>query len=284
MVNGMGKNTNIKTRCFPESNYKAVFLNGKTIRMALDSFKPITELKYPEFYDVKITGKCEGNCPWCYQDSKSEDEHYDNVLPKIDCFFGRMTENQKPFQVALGGGEPTLHPQFIDILKEFDSLGIMPNYTTNAMHMTDDIINATMQYCGGIAISCHEHLYSHWKPFLHWIGGGEIKVNLHIIISDKESIDRFRDIFYKHKDIVDHFVLLPHVAQGRASSKNLQCEYLFNEIDKLNTKKVAFGALFYPYLLKNQKRFDVSLYEPEIMSKYLDLKDMRLYKSSFEVD
>lgn len=284
MVVGMDKNTNVKIRLFPESNYKAVFFNGKTIRMVIDSSKPITELKYPEFYDVKITGKCHGNCPWCYQDSTPGDNHYYDALEKIDNFFGNMTENQKPFQVALGGGEPTLHLQFIDILKKFHSLGIMPNYTTNGMSLTQDIIAATKKYCGGVAVSCHEHLTGFWELAVDALTVENIKVNLHIIISGKKSIDKFRGIFNKYKGIVDHFVLLPHIAQGRASSKDLQYEYLFNEIDKLKTNQMAFGALFYPYLLNNEKRFDVSLYEPEIMSKYLDLNDMKLYKSSFETD
>jgi len=54
-----------KTRTFPEHNYKGIYFNGKTLRLTLDPSKPITELKYPEFFDVCITGKCEGACPYC---------------------------------------------------------------------------------------------------------------------------------------------------------------------------------------------------------------------------
>ena len=92
----------IKTRIFPESNYKSIWLNGKTIRIALDPNKPITELKYPEFYDIKITGKCNGQCPWCYMDSKTIDKNYDNIVEKVLKYFGPMNSNQRPFQVALG--------------------------------------------------------------------------------------------------------------------------------------------------------------------------------------
>ena len=56
----------IKTRVFPEHNYKGIHVNGKTIRIALDPKKPIDELRYPEFYDVKVTPYCEGNCPYCF--------------------------------------------------------------------------------------------------------------------------------------------------------------------------------------------------------------------------
>jgi hypothetical protein len=56
----------IKTRIFPEHNYKGIHINGKTIRIALDPKKPIDELRYPEFYDVKVTSFCKGNCPYCF--------------------------------------------------------------------------------------------------------------------------------------------------------------------------------------------------------------------------
>ena len=64
--------------------------------------------------------------------------------------------------------------------------------------------------------------------------------------------------------------------------------YFFEKIIEIKNKKgnindIAFGANFYPYL-KDQKEIPVILYEPEIMSKYLDLKDMALYKSSFNTD
>ena len=41
-------------------------MNGKTIRIAIDPSKPITELLYPEFYDVKVTSHCKGQCPYCF--------------------------------------------------------------------------------------------------------------------------------------------------------------------------------------------------------------------------
>ena len=48
----------MKIRIFPEKNYKAIFKDGKTLRIALDKSKPILDLDYPEFMDVKITDRC----------------------------------------------------------------------------------------------------------------------------------------------------------------------------------------------------------------------------------
>ena len=283
----------IKIREFKESNYRGIWFNGKTIRIALDPSKPITELKYPEFYDVKLTGKCLGKCPWCYMDSKETDEHYDNLLLKINNFFGSMTENQRPFQVALGGGEPTSHPEFTKVLRAFHDLGIEPNYTTNGMWCDPDtgitsdseewLLETTKEYCGGVAVSCHPHLKKYWERAAFMYHNRKVKLNFHIIISDKKSVDDFVETYSVWKDKVDYFVLLPYGNQGRAEHKDIDWEYLVANLPEDQTK-LAFGANFYPYLLKGDHCIKVSLYEPEIMSKYLDAKDMGLYTSSFNTD
>jgi organic radical activating enzyme len=271
----------VKTRIFSEHNYKAFWFNGKTIRSAIDIKRTITELQYPEFYDVKITGYCEGACPWCYMNStQSLDDHYEHAVEKIKGFFGALTQNQRPFQVAIGGGEPTAHPDFIDILRTFKGLGIEPNYTTNGMWISYEIVNATKKLCGGVAVSCHPHLQFHWrKSALRYIEK-EIPLNFHLIISDRDSIDYFVEIYKQWQDNIDYFVLLPYVPQGRATEKNIDWEYLIENMPQ-HTHKIAFGAGFYPYLLQQSHNIKVSLYEPEIMSKFLDLKDMKLYSSSF---
>ena len=277
----------IKTREFKEHNYRGIWYNGKTIRIALDPSKPITELDYPEFYDIKLTGYCEGECPWCYMDSKKTDNHYDNVVRKINDYFGPMSENERPFQVAIGGGEPTSHPDFVEVLKTFKELVIEPNYTTNGMWSNADncanIIDATKKSCGGVAVSCHPHLFEHWCRAADLYRSNGIKLNFHIIISDRESIDDFSRIYYEWNKYVDYFVLLPYGNQGRAEQKEIDWEYLVKSLPD-DTSKIAFGANFYPYLLGGGHNIKVSLYEPEIMSKFLDLKDMKLYKSSFSLD
>jgi organic radical activating enzyme len=273
----------VKKRFFPKSNYKAFWFKGKTIRMGIDNSKPITELKYPEFYDVKITGYCEGGCRWCYMDSSRADSHYDDAVGKINDFFGGMSDNERPFQVAIGGGEPTTHPDFLDILHAFKDLGIEPNYTTNGMVCSREILWTAKDICGGVAISCHPHLKRHWEKAAEKYLAKGIPLNFHIIISDIRSIDYFMRIYEKWEDSIDHFVLLPYTAQGRATEKTIDWDYLVENLPK-NNEKIAFGAGFHPYLVKPGHGIKVSLYEPEIMSKFLDLKDMKVYPSSFSIE
>lgn len=285
----------IKKRIFPEHNYRAIYFNGKTFRFALDNSIPVQELDFPEFYDVKITDNCSGKCKYCYMNSLPNTNHFDDIVGKTDRFFGKMTVNQRPFQVAIGGGEPTSHPDFIPLLEKFYNLGITPNYTTNGMFFDDgkpyrgkrvvDIINATNKYCGGVAISCHPHLLYYWTNAATLFNKAGIKLNFHIIISDKESSDYFKDIYDCWKDKVDYFVLLPYGNQGRAEHKEIDWEYLISVMPQ-DKSQLAFGANFYSNLVEDGgKNVRASLYEPEIFSKFLTLEnDGMLYNSSFAVD
>jgi len=246
----------MKIRKFKESNYKAIYHNGQTMRLALNRNKPITELEYPEFYDIKITDYCKGNCPYCYQSSTEKGNHFDNILAKSLNFFGDMKKNERPFQVAIGGGNPNEHPTFINLLFLFDSLNITPNYTTNGMGMTDEILDATEKYCGGVAISTHFHLVHYWVPTLGECFERNIKTNLHHIISDRKSTNHMRVIIENFKDQFDYIVLLPHANQGRAekNKKTIDYSYLEETLDKFSDEirsKIAYGAGFYEFFKFN---------------------------------
>jgi len=282
----------MKIREFKDCNYRAIFSNGKTFRFAVDPSKPVLPLKFEEFQDVKLTNFCNGACKYCYQDSTKKGKHGVNIIKRIEDFYGPLTENERPFQVALGGGEPTTHPEFIDVLNKFDSLGIMPNYTTNGMFIAGDqfevtrLMEATKELCGGVAISCHEHLQKYWKEAIKKFTEYKIKLNLHIIISDKQSVLDFRKIFDEYEDLVDYFVLLPYQAMGRAKEKKIDFESLKKHAPS-NVDKIAFGADFYKFLVESPGPYKVSLYEPEIFSGYVDFSESdgrpKIYKSSFDL-
>jgi organic radical activating enzyme len=245
----------------------------------------IPNLSYPEFYDVKVTPHCKGHCPYCYQDSL-EVKHTPDILQKFQDFFGQMTDNQKPFQIAFGGGEPTSHPKFSELVEICYNMGIAPNYTTNGMWTKQSVtkqqklIEATKKFCGGVAVSTHPHLKKYWKKATDLYLSENVFTNLHIIISDKTSIDEFMKIYNEYHGRVKYFVLLPLSAQGRCEEAQVDWDYMVKTLPE-QCPDIAFGANFYPYLCQTPGRFPVSLYEPELMSAYLDLESMKVFKSSF---
>lgn len=289
------KKEGIRFRRDEDANYHAFIINGKTTHCRIDPSKQIGELRFPEFYDIKITNKCLGNCPYCYMDSKSDDPGYKDVVKKLAKFFKTIPEKDYPFQVTLGGGEPTLSPEFENICAFFYALGIQCSYTSNGMWTQDNNLEYPLgtQYCAGVALSLHLHLEHYWAEALERYKIFKSKatkrfvINAHSIVYDRQSIDIFRTYFDIYKDDFDYFVLLPLTSQGRARGMNPMVDYeyldiILRTIPDEYKKKIAYGAKFYDWL-RSKKDNSVDLYPPEAMSKFMDCKDMKIYRSSFDL-
>lgn len=86
----------MKSRSFSESNYKAMFVGGKTFRFAINPDKPISPLEYPEFSDVKITSFCMGRCPYCFiQGTKVSTINGDKNIEEIEVGDSLFSFNEK---------------------------------------------------------------------------------------------------------------------------------------------------------------------------------------------
>lgn len=278
----------IKQRNFPEYNYNAIWQNLKTVRLGQGVAQELPPT-CSEFYDVSLGTKCNLECPFCYTNALHTGVFYKDVCEKAKMFFGEMDENSKPFQIAIGSeGEPTIHPEFISFLQTIYDLGIVPNYTTNGITLASEdnkeLLEATEKYCGGVAVSANtwnENINKTWKKAVDNLKGIDININIHYIISDKASIDKFVSEVYPYVNDILYFVLLPLMPSGRSVCKYTQeaFEYLLSK--DLNWSKIAFGAHFYD-LLKQQDKIKCWLYPPESFSKNLILGNpIKITKSSF---
>lgn len=106
---------------------------GNKVRMSFDNpmlSAPVLKPRLshaPELVDIKITDYCIFDCPQCYMGSTKSGEHGDTYT--ITNTLDNLAE-QGVFEIALGGGEPTLHPDFLDIIKHGYNKGLNMNFTT----------------------------------------------------------------------------------------------------------------------------------------------------------
>lgn len=126
-------------------------MSGNKVRISFDDIENPNRALAPELVDIKITDFCPFDCSFCYQDSTLEGKHASlDFITKV----ADELKAAKVFEVALGGGETTLHPQFLDILKIFASRGIIPNFTTKNMNFfKSEYAKEIIDICGGIAFS-----------------------------------------------------------------------------------------------------------------------------------
>lgn len=109
-----------------DRNIVAIFNEhtGAKIRLGIGRY---TKASKPELVDIKITDYCPFGCTFCYQDSTVDGLHAaETAMAAII----NQLQTAKVFEVAIGGGEPTMHPRFLWILQEFHDAGIVPNFTT----------------------------------------------------------------------------------------------------------------------------------------------------------
>lgn len=164
-----------------KGHYRTMFCRetGFFVRLEDDGYpEPFWSEDGPELLDISITNYCEHGCSFCYRQSNKTGKHisyadmYNIVIQAAECGV---------LQIALGGGNPNQHPQFIEILQVIREAGIVPSYTSNGEGLTDDILKATKKYCGAMALSLYPpyNRYNELTDRIHKFG---IKLNLHVIL------------------------------------------------------------------------------------------------------
>lgn len=238
-------------------------LTGQTFRWGrLFSDNP-TIAPWPELADISISNYCTQNCEYCYRDSNI----YGKVMSLNDYIYVLDALTNKKygsvFQIALGGGEPLLHPDIINILKTTKEHGVIANYTTNGTHFTKDILQATKKYCGAIAISYDTYredlsMYSMRDMGLELKRLG-IKTNIHYVLSERTIKDAIKILQGKYDEFLYCFnaiIFLTFKPSGRAKKEDCITSYnLLKEFIELITQpisaiKVGFDACFVPLLIR----------------------------------
>lgn len=111
---------------------------------------PFEVLSAPTLADIQITSRCNLYCPHCYANGSSQGS---DILWSDFVYAIKSFSKAGVFQIALGGGEPTLHPRFIDMLQFIRKEGMVPNLTTNGKELNNILAAAMAKYCGAIALS-----------------------------------------------------------------------------------------------------------------------------------
>lgn len=234
----------------------------------------------PELADISISNKCSKGCAFCYKGSTPEGkvmslEEYCQVLDGI-----YSPEYGTIFQVAIGGGEPLEHPNFVEIVDETVKRGIVLNFTTNGLLLTSNICEVIKGKVGAMAISAGD--ISGIKRIRSTIERAEgIKVNIHYILSG-ESIEEATAIVegqYNHLlKGINAVVFLTYKPAGRAKENQLlRCgEKMTSFIQAVKAPKaickIGFDACFVPMLIHDHavRNEMVDACEGGFFSVYID--------------
>lgn len=140
--------------CRKDGEFWTLF-NRKNLRYTFsysDFVKPIVKYITPLLVDLKITDYCATGCSFCYQSSTKLGKPADFKVIK-----GTLDALAKlnVFEVAIGGGNPVSHPNFIEILEYARAVGIIPNFSTRdiSFFTKKEDLKRISEACGSFAYS-----------------------------------------------------------------------------------------------------------------------------------
>lgn len=182
-------------------------------------------MRTPELVDVKITDFCDIGCAYCYQGSTPEGLHA--KLEDIQELAGEFFK-AGVLEVAIGGGEPTRHPQFAEVLEAFSARGIVANFTTRDLSFLEDPSRATriLGASKSVAVSVNsrrqmEEAQSRWKASgLAKLGGGSRPFSYQYVIGTS-SDEELRGMIKLSAENGENLTLLGYKDSGRGGEWRL---------------------------------------------------------------
>ncbi len=154
----------------------------------------------PTLVDFQITGNCRMQCPHCYANAVPDGAHV--PLEDVELVI-RQCRDSGVCQLALGGGEPLSHPHIREILALCREAGVVPNLSTNGMHLGVGLLAAMRHCCGAVALSLEgvgetfarwrRTGFEHFKEALERLRAARIRTVLQVTLS-AANFDELDDI------------------------------------------------------------------------------------------
>lgn len=256
---------------------------GLTMRWGRNLQEDPTFAPVPELADISISNHCTKGCSFCYKDSKDNKEFlsvddYCYVLDSMnDPQYGNV------FQVALGGGEPLEHPCFNKIIDETIKRNIVPNFTTNGIHVSEEVCKHIRGKVGAVAISTTSFRNIPTDK-ISLLRAYNIKVNLHFVLSSEnieEATSILRDDGSYGLEGINAIIFLTFKPAGRGNTKYVirdktSVKSFLDAVVQRGAKlpRIGFDACFVPMLMNgtNINRSLIDSCEGGSFSVYIDHK------------
>jgi MoaA/NifB/PqqE/SkfB family radical SAM enzyme len=161
---------------------------------------------------IILTHNCNFNCWYCY-DKPNRDKHKNVFIDvkHIKSFIENIEKQNINVSVNILGGEPTLHPLFLEILKFCTSKNILnvtvtSNFSCNLQTYIDSFSILKEKLC--ISLSVHfSNLQKFKQEVLQLSKYGNINISL--MMDSKINIDEIQDTKKYFEDTKLHMILVP---------------------------------------------------------------------------
>ena len=97
------------------------------------------ELKSPLMVELTVTEQCNHQCPHCYNPWRKREKKAECISIETLTEVIRKLEDAEVFHVAISGGEPLLHPDFLTIVDLFSSSKLSFSINSNLTCISEDL-------------------------------------------------------------------------------------------------------------------------------------------------
>ena len=125
-------------------SYRRYITELKQLDKLLNSKENLQNVSIPAIR-IYLTENCNANCSYCFNSKIREERHMDKE--KLNSIFHFFKEN-KTKTLKMMGGEPTVHPDFLEMYSMAQEYFHNVNLFTNALN--DNILHISPRNCDGI--------------------------------------------------------------------------------------------------------------------------------------
>lgn len=275
----------------PSQHYRVVFhqQTGFFVRKEETGFpEPTWAEDGPELIDLSITNYCERGCSFCYRNTSRSDASFMSIADVEKVVSQALACGT--MQIALGGGNPNQHPQFVEILKLIREHDIVPSYTTNGDGLSEDVLQATAMYCGAMAVSVYTpYEEDRYEIMLARIKNYGITVNLHAIIRN-DTLDMWikwlqsPPSFLKYVNAIIFLNYKPVRGKPEMPDKE-KVRLFFETVNKCHCVKIGFDSCSISGIVRwmDTPSYLIEPCEAARFSAFVS-EDLKMYPCSFMVE
>lgn len=231
---------------------------GVTMRWGSTLEQDPVRAPWPELADISVSNHCSQGCDFCYRDSRPDNSFlsladYERVLDSLTSpRWGSV------FQVALGGGEPLEHPDFLEMIRRTADRGIVVNFTTNGRAVTKALADELAGKVGAVALSI-SRIEQVRPERIKLLADAGIKTNIHFVL-DNNSIGQAAELLegrFNHLLAdVNATIFLTFKPKGRGTQSRciqpgVALDRFVSRIDSsICSAHIGFDACFVPILMR----------------------------------
>jgi radical SAM protein with 4Fe4S-binding SPASM domain len=167
-----------------------------------DGFDEANGLRAPLVAHWAVTYRCNLQCPFCYSESGPR-----RPLGPGGDVRRRLVERLAAWgvlEVALGGGEPTVLPDFAELLAGIRAAGMVPNVTTNGTVQSAAVVRALAAHAGVVHLSADRPelldaargtgVFARLRETASVLGGAGVRLGVNLLLTPHNCGDLRRSL------------------------------------------------------------------------------------------